>query len=84
MSPGWQIIDAAVRLLRMALRSADFQKTPAVVAVITHTAETLTELLSHYTSSKAGIPTGVSASAPSSEEMGHLESSEADDEPGGS
>lgn len=54
MGPGWQQIDLAVRAVRTALRSVDFQKIPAVVAVLQDTLNTMTELLSHYTSGTSG------------------------------
>jgi hypothetical protein len=54
MGPGWQQVDLAVRAVRTALRSTDFQKTPAVVAVLQSVLNTMTELLSHYTSGTSG------------------------------
>jgi hypothetical protein len=57
MGPGWQQVDWAVRSLKSALRSTDFQKTPAVVAVIQSLINTASELISHYTSGTAGAKT---------------------------
>jgi hypothetical protein len=54
MGPGWQAVDLAIRALKTGLRSTDFQKTPAVVAVLQSVLNTCTELLSHYTSGQAG------------------------------
>lgn len=54
MGPGWQSLDLAVRAMRVALRSVDFQKTPAVVAVVQSVSNTLAELISHYTTGTEG------------------------------
>lgn len=59
MGPGWQMIDVAVRTLKLARKTADLQKSPKVVAVVTSTVETLTTLLSHYTAGHGGVPQGM-------------------------
>jgi hypothetical protein len=56
MSTGWQSLDMGMRCLKVALRSADFQKMPAVVAVVQSLLNTGTELISHYTSGTTGGP----------------------------
>jgi len=52
--PGWQAVDLSVRALKTALRSVDFQKIPAVVAVLQSCLNTQTELLSSYTAGTMG------------------------------
>jgi hypothetical protein len=83
MGPGWQQIDLSVRCLRTALRSPDFQKMPAVVAVFQSVTNTLTELLSHYTSGTSGA--SASSSVPRIQENssgGGTPSADADAQPG--
>jgi hypothetical protein len=79
MSPGWQAIDMAIRAIKTALRSVDFQEMPAVVAVVQSCQNTLAELQSHYIS---GTTTG---SAPKtggdSANDGAQPSSDADSQP---
>ena len=62
MGPGWQQVDLAARALKTALRSADFQKTPAVVAVLQSLLNTINELISHYTSGTSGAKPSSTAS----------------------
>jgi hypothetical protein len=62
MGPGWQQVDLAARALKTALRSTDFQKTPAVVAVLQSVLNTVTELVSHYTSGTSGAKPSSTAS----------------------
>jgi hypothetical protein len=87
MGPGWQSIDVAVRAVRIALRSVDFQKTPAVVAVFQSVLNTMTEMLSHYTSGTSGA-TASSDTAPRTSEGSSLgegtESADADAQPSAS
>lgn len=70
----------------MATRSEDFQRTPKVVAVITSAAETLTDLLSHYTEGPSA-PTSVASTptrgeVPPETEGGDTTSPDADAAPG--
>jgi len=83
MSSGWQSLDIATRAMKVALRSVDFQKTPAVVAVIQSQLNTLSELLSHYTSGTAGaVPKGVpSRGAVSGGDDSNSSSADADAQP---
>jgi hypothetical protein len=84
MGPGWQQIDLAVRAIRTALRSPDFQKSPSVVAVFQSVLNTLTELLSHYTTGTSGASSTASGSLPRSEETssgGDSPSADADAQP---
>ena len=64
MTDGWQILDVASRLLKAALRTPDFQKTPTVAAAITSLYQSLNKLISHYASNgdgSSGMPSGVSS-----------------------
>lgn len=89
MGQGWQQVDLAVRVLRSAMRSTDFQTTPAVVAVLQSATDTLNELLSHYTAGstnasvssppKADAGEGSAASADADAQPSPSESSGADD-----
>lgn len=81
MGPGWQQVDLAVRAIRTALRSTDFQKIPAVVAVLQSVLNTMTELLSHYTSGTSGA--SAPGPKPRSEERagGESPSADADSQP---
>ena len=84
MSPGWQQVDLAARILKLTRKMPDMQKSPAVVAVISSTIETLTKLLSHYTSGRSGVPTGMVQTPGTSGEDNGPESSppsDADGEP---
>jgi hypothetical protein len=68
--------------MKVALRSADFQKTPAVVAVIQSQLNTLSELLSHYTSGTAGAtPKGAPPRVSGSSDDGNSSSADADAQP---
>jgi len=78
MSPGWQSVDLAVRALKVALRSEDFQKSPAVVAVVQSVSSTLAELVSHYTTGTAGASKAPKAEKPSEIAQGEPPSSDAD------
>jgi hypothetical protein len=53
LTPGWQAVDMAVRCLRTALRAEDMQKSERVVAVLQSQSNTLSKLLSAYTSGTA-------------------------------
>jgi hypothetical protein len=79
---GWQMLDGVCRQLKLTIRMPDFAKTPKTVAVLYSVLETLTELISHYTSKGdgGGAPTSV---APESEDRGgesdaHFVSADAD------
>lgn len=80
MTPGWQSLDLAARALKVALRSVDFQKIPAVVAVVQSVLNTISELISHYQSGTAGGPASKSA-APRAETTPPSPSSDADSQP---
>jgi hypothetical protein len=91
MGPGWQSVDLASRAIKVALRSTDFQKTPAVVAVMQSVLNTMTELLSHYVSGTSGasapgpVPSGADrtdGASPSSDADAQpsAEPSDSDDE----
>lgn len=54
LTPGWQGLDLAVKALRTAMRSVDFQKTPAIVAVVQSVTNTLTELMASRTAGTSG------------------------------
>lgn len=78
MGPGWQSVDLAVRALRVALRSTDFQKSPAVVAVVQSVSNTLAQLVTSHTSGTAEPK----KSPPSGEvSQGSPPSSDADSQP---
>lgn len=87
MGPGWQSIDVAVRAVKIALRSTDFQQIPAVVAVFQSVLNTMTEMLSHYTSGTSGA-TASSDTAPRTSEGTSLgegtDSADADAQPSAS
>jgi hypothetical protein len=79
LPPGWQSLDLASRALKTAMRSVDFQKTPAIVAVVQSVNNTISELLSHYT---AGTSGGAAAAGTSSDSSSSI-SSDADAQPSG-
>lgn len=81
MSPGWQSIDMMVRCGRTALRSADMQKSPNVVAVIQSVTNTLSELLSHYVSGTGGGTSTPAMTTSDSGSQGDTASSDADSQP---
>jgi hypothetical protein len=56
LGTGWQLVDLAIRILRSAKRSTDFQRTPNVVAVLESTTDTLNTLLSNKTSGIGKAP----------------------------
>jgi hypothetical protein len=58
---GWQLVDAAMRQLKLAIKMPTFAKTPKTVAVLYSMVETGTQLISHYTTKgdAAGAPTSV-------------------------
>ena len=82
MGAGWQLIDLAVRTLKYARKTADLQKTPKVVAVVTATIDTMTSLLSHYTSGASGVPTGMTQDTGTDAEPESNPSPDAAGEPG--
>lgn len=84
---GWQLVDAACRQLKLALKHPSFAKTPKVAAVLYSLVETMTQLLSHYTArgDAGSAPTGT---ASADEGMGgddsgdaHFTSADADVQP---
>jgi hypothetical protein len=64
MPSGWQIVDIAVRLLKTALRTTDFQETPKAVAVISSVTHTLGNLISHYAKGVSGSSKTTGSSGP--------------------
>lgn len=85
LGTGWQQIDLACRAVQTALRSKDFLKTPAVVAVLQSNLNTMQELLSHYTSGTSGSQAPKRASSGSEDttsDSGSPPSSDADAQPG--
>lgn len=54
LGTGWQSLDIATSALKIALRSADFQKTPAVVAAVQSIINQLTTLVTTYTEGAVG------------------------------
>lgn len=52
LTEGWQLVDIACTVLGTALRTADFQTQPKSAAVVTDAKNTLSQLVSHYTSAK--------------------------------
>jgi hypothetical protein len=49
LGPGWSAVDIAVRALKIALRSVEFQKMPKVVAQLQSQMNTLNTLVTSYT-----------------------------------
>ena len=56
LGTGWQSVDIAVSALKIALRSRDFQETPAVVATVQSCIEQLDTLVTTYTEGTTGGP----------------------------
>lgn len=54
MGPGWQSLDLATRAMKIALRSVDVQKLPKSVAVIQANLNSLTTLITSYTTGTVG------------------------------
>jgi hypothetical protein len=84
LGTGWQQIDLACRAVQTALRSRDFLKTPAVVAVLQSSLNTMQELLSHYTSGTSGAsapPRSSGATLGDTSDAGSPPSSDADAQP---
>lgn len=78
---GWQLLDGVTRQLKLTIRMPDFNKTPKVVAVLYSVLETLTELISHYTSKGdgGGAPTSVAKPGMDGDESdAHFTSADAD------
>lgn len=69
LSPGWQLVDLAIRAIRKAKASRDFLNKPNVVAVLDKTASDLNVLLSSKMASgtNASKPPTASPSTESSE-----------------
>lgn len=79
LGTGWQSVDIAIRALKTALRSTDFQKLPSVVAVIQSNLNTMTKLLSSYTSGTQGAAsTAPSSASPSSSDADAASTTAAD------
>jgi hypothetical protein len=74
--PGWQALDLATRAIKTALRSVEFQKLPAVVAVAQSCLNSLTELVTNYTTGTAGATS--SSPKPSKDQSGGGESTATD------
>lgn len=83
--PGWQSVDLAIRAVKTALRSSDFQKLPAVVAVMQSVQKTMTELLTAYTSGSSGSSASAGPPpAPQDRSQSDTISADADAQPGAS
>lgn len=80
---GWQQLDLASRCLASALRSTDFQQTPAIVAVIQSQKNVLNQLLATQTTGTSGAASsgGAVPSLPNSSDQGNLASVDADAQP---
>jgi hypothetical protein len=81
MPPGWQAIDLSVRSLKIAMRSADFQRTPAVVAVVQSVTNTLEELVARRVGGTSGPAEPRGTREVSAPNEGDSVSSDADAQP---
>jgi hypothetical protein len=81
---GWQLVDAACRQLKLAIKHPTFAKTPKTVAVLYDCVETMTKLLSHYTQKgdSGGAPTSTAEPSQSGDNMdAHFTASDVAAEP---
>lgn len=82
---GFQLLDAAMRQLKLAIKHPTFAKMPKVVAVLYSMLETGTQLISHYTSKgdAGGTPTSVAPESPEGDvdSDAHYTSADADAQP---
>ena len=82
---GWQLLDAAMRQVKLAIKHPTFAKTPKTVAVLYSMLETGNKLISHYTSrgDAGGAPTSTAEPEPGSEENSdaHYTSADTDAQP---
>lgn len=81
LTPGWQAVDMAVRCLKTALRAAEMQKMPHVVALLQRSVNELTKLESAYTSGTASGSSGAEAVQEGSGDETPPENSTADSQP---
>jgi hypothetical protein len=81
LSPGWQLVDLAIRVLKSAKRSTDFQRTPNIVAVLEKTTDDLNVLLSNKTANIGGRSSPPSAKPSSGDSGGSPVSTDADSQP---
>jgi hypothetical protein len=82
---GWQLVDASCRQLKLAIKHPTFAKTPKTAAVLYSLVETMTQLLSHYTTKGDGGGAPTSTNEPGESSGGdtdaHFTSADADVQP---
>jgi hypothetical protein len=81
MPPHWQLVDVATRNLMSSLQTGGFYKQPPVYAALKDIINTLTRLISSYSSQQKPVVADATKGAGSQSEA--VSSSDADSEPFG-